>query len=229
MRNHWFKKDCSRRDFFSRMAGLAGGAALGSRLNPGLDSRLYAASPSIAIPVRYTDVARRSGINFLQDSTTSAEKYYLETMGTGLGWIDYNQDGLYDLFLVQSSKTPVYTPPHPLRCALYRNNGDGTFTDVTEQAGVAGSGHYGQGCAVGDYDNDGYPDLYVTGYDRAILYRNNGNGTFTDVTAKAGVADEGGWSTSAAWFDYDRDGYLDLVVCNYIKWTPGNNLYCGQH
>lgn len=211
------------------MATVAGGAAIGAGLGPRLKSGLYAAAPAIDIPVRYTDVARQSGINFLQDSTTSPQKLYLETMGTGLGWIDYNQDGLYDLFLVQSSKTPAYTPPHPLRSALYRNNGDGTFTDVTDQAGVAGTGHYGQGCAVGDYDNDGFPDLYVTGYDRAILYHNNGNGTFTDVTAKAGVADEGGWSTSAAWFDYDRDGYLDLVVCNYIKWTPATNLYCGQH
>ena len=85
---------------------------------------------------------------------------------------------------------------------------------------MGGEGHYGQGVAVGDFDNDGYPDLYVTGYGRAILYHNNGNGTFTDVTAKAGVADEGGWSTSAGWFDYDKDGWLDLVVTNYIDWTP---------
>lgn len=150
-------------------------------------------------------------------------------MGTGLGWIDYNQDGLYDLFFVQTSKTPAYTPPHPLRCALYRNNGDGTFTDVTQKAGVGSEGLYGQGCAVGDFDNDGYPDLYVTGYHRAVLYRNNGNGTFTDVTEKAGVANLGGWSTSAAWFDYDRDGYLDLIVCNYVDWTPKNNIWCGEH
>ncbi|MGH9450028.1 MAG: CRTAC1 family protein [Terriglobia bacterium] len=210
----------SRRDFFSRAA--AAGAGL-----YGLGAGVARAAP--AITVRYTDVARASRINFLQDSTASSQKLYLETMGTGAGWIDYNQDGLYDLFLVQSSRTPAYTPPHPLRCALYRNNGDGTFTDVTEQAGVGGTGHYGQGCAVGDYDNDGFPDLYVTGYGRAILYHNDGGGTFTDVTAKAGVADEGGWSTSAAWFDYDRDGYLDLVVCNYIEWTPANNLYCGEH
>ncbi|MGH9404851.1 MAG: CRTAC1 family protein [Terriglobia bacterium] len=209
----------SRREFLARTAALAGSSALAPRL----------AAMSPAISVRFKDVARASGIGFLQDSTSSAEKLYLETMGTGLGWIDYNRDGFYDLFLVQSSKTPDYSPPRPLRCALYRNNGDGTFTDVTEKAGVGGSGHYGQGCAVGDYDNDGYPDLYVTGYGRAILYHNNGNGTFDDVTAKAGVADEGGWSTSAAWFDYDRDGYLDLVVCNYIEWTLANNLYCGEH
>src|SRR5579883_1789306 len=143
-----------------------------------LTSKKSWAAPLISVPVKFTDVARASGINFRQDSTTSVQKYYLETMGTGLGWVGYDQDGLYDLFLVQSSKTPAYTPPQPLRCALYRNNGDGTFTDVT---------------------------------------------------AKAGVADEGGWSTSAAWFDYDKDGYLDLVVCNYIEWSPQNNLYCGEH
>jgi len=180
------------------------------------------------ISVRYTDVRRESGITFLEDSTQTEEKYYLETMGTGVAWLDYDQDGLMDLFFVESGETDAYKPPHPLRSALYRNNGDGTFTDVTEKAGVGGTGHYGQGVAVGDYDNDGYPDLYVTGYGRAILYHNNGDGTFTDVTAKAGVADEGGWSTSAGWFDYDRDGWLDLVVTNYIEWTPKTNLWCGE-
>jgi enediyne biosynthesis protein E4 len=150
-------------------------------------------------------------------------------MGTGVGWIDYDQDGLMDLYFIQSAATPAYTPPHPLRSALYRNNGDGTFTDVTAKAGVGGEGHYGQGVAVGDYDNDGYPDLYVTGYGRAILYHNNRDGTFTDVTAKAGVADAEQWSASAAWFDYDRDGWLDLLVCNYLNWSPKTNIWCGEH
>lgn len=181
-----------------------------------------------AIPVHFTDILRQTGIDFVQDATATDEKYYLETMGTGLGWIDYDQDGLMDLYFVQSAATDIYHPPHPLRSALYHNNGDGTFTDVTEKAGVAGVGHYGQGVAVGDFDNDGYPDLYVTGYGRAILYHNNGDGSFTDVTAKAGVADEGGWSTSAGWFDYDKDGWLDLVVLNYIDWSPKNNLWCGE-
>ena len=178
--------------------------------------------------VRYTDVRESTGITFLQDSTQTDEKYYLETMGTGVAWIDYDQDGLMDLYFVQSAATDIYKPAHPLRCALYRNNGDGTFTDVTEKAGVGGEGHYGQGVAVGDFDNDGYPDLYVTGYRSAILYHNNGNGTFTDVTAKARVADEGGWSTSAGWFDYDKDGWLDLLVTNYIEWASKNNLWCGE-
>src|SRR5438876_4531550 len=180
------------------------------------------------ITVRYTDVRKAAGITFLQDATQTEEKYYLETMGTGVGWIDYDQDGLMDLFFVQSGATDIYKPLHPLLSALYHNNGDGTFADVTEKAGVGGEGHYGQGVAVGDYDNDGYPDLYVTGYGRAILYHDNGDETFTDVTAKAGVADEGQWSTSAGWFDYDKDGWLDLVVTNYIEWTPKTNLWCGE-
>ena len=178
--------------------------------------------------MKYVDVLKQSGITFVQDSTQTDEKYYLETMGTGVGWIDYDQDGLLDLYFVQSAATDIYKPAKPLRSALYHNNGDGTFTDVTEKAGLGGEGHYGQGVAVGDFDNDGWPDLYVTGYGSAILYHNNHDGTFTDVTAKAGVADEGNWSTSAGWFDYDKDGYLDLLVTNYIEWSPKNNLWCGE-
>jgi enediyne biosynthesis protein E4 len=180
------------------------------------------------VSAHFTDIRKSAGITFQQDSTQTDEKYYLETMGTGVAWIDYDQDGLMDLYFVQSGATDAYKPAHPLRSALYRNNGDGTFTDVTEKAGIGGESHYGQGVAVGDYNNDGYPDLYVTGYGRAILYRNNGNGTFTDITAKAGVADEGAWSTSAGWFDFDKDGWLDLVVTNYLDWSPKNNLWCGE-
>ena len=203
---------------------LAGGLSLHSRILAAQSSK----SPEPAISVHYTDVRESAKITFQQDSTQTEEKYYLETMGTGVAWIDYDQDGLMDLYFVQSGATDLYKPSRPLRSALYHNNGDGTFTDVTEKAGVGGEGHYGQGVAVGDFDNDGYPDLYVTGYQRAILYHNNGNGTFTDVTSKAGVADEGGWSTSAGWFDYDKDGWLDLVVTNYIEWSPKNNLWCGE-
>jgi hypothetical protein len=176
----------------------------------------------------FTDIRSSAGITFVQDSTQSDEKYYLETMGTGAAWLDYDQDGLMDLYLVQSSATDAYKPAHPLRSALYHNNGDGTFTDITEKAGVGGDGHYGQGVAVGDFNNDGFPDLYVTGYGRAVLYRNNGNGTFTDTTRQAGVGDDGQWSSSAGWFDFDKDGWLDLLVTNYIEWTPKTNLWCGE-
>jgi enediyne biosynthesis protein E4 len=206
--------------------------ALGVAATAVIQKKVFASQASAAsdstISVRYTNVRESARITFQQDSTQTDEKYYLETMGTGVAWIDYDQDGLMDLYFVQSAATDIYKPPSPLRSALYHNNGDGTFSDVTEKAGVGAEGHYGQGVAVGDFDNDGYPDLYVTGYGRAILYRNNGNGTFTDVTTKAGVADAGGWSTSAGWFDYDKDGWLDLVVTNYIDWTPKNNIWCGE-
>ncbi len=206
------------------IAVLVGGIAAAERLVARSPE-----SPTISIPVRFTDAREAAGINWQQDATASDQKYYLETMGTGLGWIDYDQDGLLDLYLVQSAATDVYKPPRPLHSALYRNNGDGTFTEVTEKAGVGAEGLYGQGVAVGDFDNDGYPDLYVTGYGRSILYHNNGNGTFTDLTEKAGIANLRQWGASAGWFDYDKDGWLDLVVCNYIEWSPKNNIWCGEH
>ena len=178
--------------------------------------------------IRFSDIRKSAGIDFVQDSTQTEEKYYLETMGTGVAWIDYDQDGLMDLYFVQSGATDAYKPAHPLRSALYHNNGDGTFTDVTDKAHVGGEGHYGQGVAVGDFNNDGYPDMYITGYGRAILYLNNGDGTFTDVSEKSGVVDGENWSTSAGWFDFDKDGWLDLLVTNYIDWSPKNNLWCGE-
>lgn len=219
----------SRRDFLRASAALLAGTAWG-RIPPslGLKGPGPGISLPLSIPVTFTDVRQRAGISFQQDSTASPEKYYLETMGSGVGWIDYDQDGLMDLYFVQTAATDAYTPSRRLRSALYHNNGDGTFADVTERAGLGGQGHYGQGVAVGDYDNDGYPDLYVTGYGRAILYHNNGDGTFADVTAKAGVEDLAQWSTSAAWFDYDKDGWLDLLVCNYVNWSPKNNIWCGE-
>src|SRR5450631_2589411 len=228
----WGKKTAKTNKKFVRGIQCGVILMLAIMISAAVHAKVFAAQvsavPETPIPVRYTDVRESAKITFQQDSTQTEEKYYLETMGTGVGWIDYDQDGLMDLFFVQSAATDIYKPPHPLRCALYHNNGDGTFTDVTDKAGVGGEGHYGQGVAVGDFDNDGYPDLYVTGYGRAILYHNNGNGTFTDVTVKAGVADEGPWSTSAGWFDFDKDGWLDLVVTNYLEWTPQNNLWCGE-
>src|SRR5690242_19482933 len=162
--------------------------------------------------ISFVDVAQKSGVSFVHDNAATAEKYLIETMGAGCAWIDYDQDGLLDLYLVNSAATRLYAPKNPLRSALYHNNGDGTFTDVTQRAGVGAEGLFGMGVAVGDYDNDGFPDLLVLGYGRSILYHNNGDGTFSDVTARAGVANPGRWASSAAWFDYDRDGRLDLIV-----------------
>jgi len=219
-----------------RQTGAWLGVALALASLPGVFANCQAVTTSAPpakaqaspIPVHYTDIRKSAGITFLHDSTISEEKYYLETMGSGVAWIDYDQDGLLDLYFVQSAATDAYKPARPLRSALYHNNGDGTFRDVTEKSGLGGEGHYGQGVAVGDFDNDGFPDLYVTGYGSAILYHNNHDGTFTNVTAKAKVGDEGKWSTSAGWFDYDKDGWLDLVVTNYLEWTPQNNLWCGE-
>jgi hypothetical protein len=132
-----------------------------------------------------------------------------------------------DIYLVNSGPCDFFTPATPLRNALYKNNRDGTFTDVTERAGVAG-GTFGMGAAVGDYDNDGYPDLFVTAYGACRLYHNNGNGTFTDVTAKAGL-DAPGWTTSAVWFDYDGDGRLDLFVCSFVEFSLKANVFCGDN
>ncbi len=179
-------------------------------------------------PVTFSDIAHSAGITFLHDNAASPEKYLIETMGGGCAWIDYDQDGLPDLYFVNGAATPLYTPKRPLRSALYHNNGDGTFTDVTARAGVGAEGLFGMGVAVGDSDNDGFPDLFVTGYGRCILYHNNGDGTFTDVTARAGVENRGRWASSAAWFDYDNDGRLDLVIANYLDWTPERNFYCGD-
>jgi len=181
------------------------------------------------IPVTYVDVAAAAGITFRHDNAASADKYLIETMGSGCGWIDYDQNGLLDLYLVNGAATRRYTPQHGLRSALYRNNGDGTFTDVTMKAGVGAEGLFGMGVAVGDYDNDGFPDLFVLGYGRCILFHNNGDGSFTDVSAKAGVENSGRWGSSAAWFDYDNDGRLDLVIANYVDWAPDNNFWCGDH
>jgi enediyne biosynthesis protein E4 len=180
-------------------------------------------------PVRFVDVARSSGITFQHENAASPEKYLIETMGSGCGWIDYDQNGLLDLYLVNGAATRAHSLAHSSRNALYRNNGDGTFVDVTSGAGVGAEGLFGMGVAVGDYNNDGFPDLFVLGYGRCILYRNNGDGTFTDVTGKAGVGNLGRWGSSAAWFDYDNDGHLDLVIANYVDWSPEHNFYCGDH
>jgi enediyne biosynthesis protein E4 len=168
-----------------------------------------------------------SGISWRHSSGKSAEKYLPETTGAGCAFLDYDHDGWMDIYLVNSGKCDFYTPDPPLRNALYHNNRDGTFSDVTEKAGV-GAGGFGQGVAVGDYDGDGFPDLYVTQYGRSILFHNNGDGTFSDVTEKAGVTAPG-WASSAVWFDYDNDGLLDLFVCQFVEFSKEKNKPCGVH
>jgi hypothetical protein len=165
-----------------------------------------------------------SGIAWTHTAGLSPEKYLPESTGAGCAFFDYDNDGWMDIYLVNSGKSDIFTPSQPLRNALYKNNRDGTFTDVTEKAGVSGGG-YGMGVAVGDYNADGFPDLYVTQYGRSILYRNNGDGTFTDVTEKAGVAAPG-WASSAVWFDYDNDGRLDLFVCRFVDFDKSKHHSC---
>jgi hypothetical protein len=165
-----------------------------------------------------------SGIRWKHTSGKSPEHYLPETTGAGCAFLDYDNDGWMDIYLVNSGKCDFFDPHPPLRNALYHNNRDGTFTDITEKAGVAAGG-YGQGVAVGDYDGDGFPDLYVTQYGRSILYHNNGDSTFTDVSEKAGVAAPG-WSSSAVWFDFDNDGRLDLFVCQFVEFSKDKNKDC---
>src|SRR5438270_643483 len=167
-----------------------------------------------------------SGISWRHVNGRSPEYYLSETTGAGCAFLDYDNDGWMDIYLINSGKCDFFAPVPPLRNALYHNNRDGTFTDVTEKAGVMGGG-YGMGVAVGDYNADGWPDLYVTQYARSILYHNNGNGTFTDVTDKAGVAAPG-WASSAVWFDYDNDGRLDLFVCRFVGYDKSKNKFCGD-
>ena len=186
-------------------------------------------APLPSFDVRFEEVTESAGIRFRHERAASWEKLYVETMGAGVGWIDYDQDGLLDAFFLNSGATPNFKPPEPPQPALYRNEGDGRFTDVTEESGLrVGPGFFFFGVAVGDYNNDGYPDLYASGYRRSLLYRNKGNGTFENVTEQAGVGNDGAWATAAGWFDYDRDGQLDLLVSNYVKYDVERNVVCGD-
>jgi enediyne biosynthesis protein E4 len=179
--------------------------------------------------VEFRDVTRAAGIHFHHERAASPDKLYYETMGAGVAFLDYNQDGYLDIFFVNSGYTPFFHPAEPPQPALYRNNDDGTFTEVTAASGIRADGTFFMGVAVGDYDNDGYPDIYMTGYRHSVLLHNNGDGTFTDVTAKAGVGDNGSWGTAAGWFDYDHDGKLDLLVTNYVAFDADHPVLCGDN
>ncbi len=183
-------------------------------------------APTPAPPLFEQVPSSVSGITWRHVNGRSPEYYLPETTGAGCAFLDYDNDGWMDIYLVNSGKCDFLTPNPPLRNALYHNNREGTFTDVTEKAGVPGGG-YGMGAAVGDYDNDGWPDLYVTQYGRSILYHNNGDGTFANVTEKAGLAAPG-WASSAVWFDYDNDGRLDLFVCRFVDFDRSKNKFCGN-
>ena len=187
--------------------------------------------------VEFVDITRASGIDFEHKSSATPNKYLLETMGGGVALLDYDNDGRLDVFLTNGAKIDEAMPEGKLPDKsdpafwnrLYQQTSSGTFLDVTQKAGLSGAlqNAYGMGTAVGDYDNDGFEDIYVTNYGGNTLYRNNGDGTFKDVTERAGVR-AGGWSTSAGFFDYDNDGKLDLFVARYVDWDFSKNRYCGE-
>src|SRR6266446_3844670 len=190
--------------------------------------------PTAPTPAKFVDVTSSLGVQFQHAAPHTSKKYLLETMGSGVALFDYDNDGRLDLFVVNGDEiidpSPHGTIPQKTGAKdwnrLYHQKSDGTFEDVTEKSGLQGVG-YGMGVAVADYDNDGFADIYVTGYGGNRLYHNNGDCTFTDVTEKAGVGGSG-WSTSAAWVDLDKDGLLDLVVLRYIQWD-WDDLWCGEH
>jgi len=167
-----------------------------------------------AMPI-FSDVTQEAGITWRQFNGLSPDRYLIETMGGGVALFDFDHDDWLDIFLLNGGETPRGKSEKPLQNALYHNLGGGKFIDVAVEAGVHHVKNYGMGVAVADFDNDGHQDVFITGFPNCTLYHSNGNGTFTDVTADAGLQNAGRWASGAAWFDYDRDGFLDLVVCNY--------------
>jgi enediyne biosynthesis protein E4 len=207
------------------MAGLAGWSQL-----PRLQA-LAAQSGAPANPgFRFTDVTGPAGIQFQHNSGAFGGKFLPETLGSGCAFLDYDRDGWQDILLINGTDWPGHKKRRST-LRLYHNNGNGTFTDVTARAGLDVE-MYGMGVAVGDYNNDGFPDILITCVGQNRLFRNTGKGTFVDVTSASGLGKREGFSTSALWFDYDRDGLLDLFVCNYVKWSPEHDVFCsldGKH
>jgi hypothetical protein len=188
-------------------------------------------APPASAPIKFAEIAAKAGLRFVTQNSPTANKNQIETMVAGVGLLDYDGDGYLDIYLVNGAAVPSLKKESPMYWnRLYHNNHDGTFTDVTEKAGVAGAG-YGMGVAVGDYDNDGRPDIFLANVTGNQLFHNNGDGTFTDVTAKAGLAGaqmngKRMWSVGAGWFDYNNDGLLDLFVVNYCVWEVNKDPYC---
>ncbi len=198
-----------------------------------LQHRLLAASPKEI----FTDITQEAEITWQQFGGESPDRFLIETMGGGVAFVDFDNDGMLDIFFVNGGETPRGKSPLPLSNALYRNLGNGKFENVAAKTGLDKLNFYGMGVAAADFDNDGYQDLYVTGYPASALHHNNRNGTFTNVTDKAGVKNAGKWAAGAAWFDYDRDGLLDLIVTNYAQFSfddpkkcevNGVRAYCAQ-
>ncbi|MFV2068011.1 MAG: FG-GAP repeat domain-containing protein [Pirellulales bacterium] len=189
-------------------------------------SDLLGKRPPYQGPVWFVDVTSETGVVFHHHSGDSPEKPFPSANGSGLGAVDYDMDGLYDLYFVTGTDFPIDRATSAYHNRFFRNRGKWNFEDVTDQCGLDYNG-YSHGVAVGDYDNDGFPDIYVTCYGANRLFHNLGDGTYRRVEVTAGVADER-WAGSAAFFDYDRDGYLDLYVCNYAEWTLEKSLFCGD-
>jgi hypothetical protein len=211
----------SRRRFLGTALGLGLSALLSE------EKSLADTVPSLSFPLFEEIPAAASGITWVHENAMSPDRHLPETLPPGCAFLDYDGDGWMDIYLVNTGPCDFFQPSKPLKNALYKNNRNGTFTDVTDRARVTG-GTFGMGVAVGDYDNDGFPDLFITAYGRCLLYHNNGDGTFTDVTAKAGVATPG-WTTSAVWFDYDNDGRVDLFVCSFVDYGLSKHTSCGDN
>jgi hypothetical protein len=217
----------NRRSFLWGMAGLVASTS-------GLRLDAFAASPSADPGFRLVDVTAQSGIRFRHNSGAYGGKLLPETLGAGCAFLDYDRDGWQDILLVNGLDWPGHKREHksePSTLKLYRNNRNGTFSDVTHSAGLDVE-MYGMGVAIGDYDNDGYPDILITCVGQNRLFKNTGKGTFVDVTKSSGLGGRQALSASALWFDFDRDGLLDLFVCNYVKWSPEHDVFCsfdGKH